>query len=185
MQTSSPVIKKARHLAAAGHHAEVVSYLGARAGGELEDSPTLALVYGTAQARLGHHEEGVRWLDVALDRARKRHEHAVERHALNARGAVALVSGRIDEAADYFAQAEADEDRTLLALTLRGRSEIRVVRRELEAARRDHDRVREVRRGLLDTIGEAEDLRVAAALLAAEGQLAAAERTLREVVARA
>ena len=269
MQKSSPVIKKARHLAAAGHHAEVVSYLGARAGGELEDSPTLALVYGTAQARLGHHEEGVRWLDVALDRARKRHEHAVERHALNARGAVALVSGRIDEAADYFtqallaasrdgdpattgrcsnnlgiisnlrgrhaeaigswdiaaaaferaglrqgvaechhnaaiayrqqgaldqalaaadravAQAEADEDRTLLALTLRGRSEIRVVCRELEAARRDLDRVREVRRGLLDTIGEAEDLRVAAALLAAEGQLAAAERTLREVVARA
>src|ERR1700745_3768025 len=105
MQTSSPVIKKARHLAAAGHHAEVVSYLGARAGSELEDSPTLALVYGTAQARLGHHEEGVRWLDVALDRARKRNEHAVERHALNARGAVALVSGRIDEAADYFTQA--------------------------------------------------------------------------------
>jgi tetratricopeptide (TPR) repeat protein len=269
MHSASPVVDEARHLAAAGHHAEVVAYLGARAGRELEDSPTLALVYGTAQARLGHHEEGLRWLDVALDRARQRNEHAVERHALNARGAVALVSGRIDEAADYFtqallaasrdgdaattgrcsnnlgiisnlrgrhaeaigswdiavaaferaglrqgvaechhnaaiayrqqgaldqalaaadcavAEAEADQDRTLLALTLRGRSEIRVVRGELEPARRDLDRVREVRPGLLDTIGEAEDLRVAAALLAAEGQLAAAERTLREVIARA
>jgi tetratricopeptide (TPR) repeat protein len=269
MPTASLVVDEARHLAAAGRHAEVVAYLGARAGRELEDSATLALVYGTAQARLGHHEEGLRWLDVALDRARQRHEHAIERHALNARGAVALVSGRIDEAADYFTQAllaasrdadaattgrcsnnlgiisnlrgrhaeaigswdiaaaafqraglqqgvaecrhnaaiayrqqgaleqalaaadravghaEAEEDRTLLALTLRGRSEIRVVRRELEPARRDLDRVRELRPGLSDTLGEAEDLRVAAALLAAEGQLAAAERALREVIARA
>ena len=269
MHTSSRLVDEARHLAAIGHHAEVVAYLGARAGTELEDSPALALAYGTAQARLGHHEEGLRWLDLALDRARKRHDHTVERHALNARGALALVSGRIDEAADYFtqallaasrdgdaattgrcsnnlgiisnlrgrhaeaigswdiaaaaferaglrrgvaechhnaaiayreqgaleqalaaadravAQAEVEGDRTLSALTLRGRSEIRLVRRELEPARSDLDRVRELRRGLLDTIGEAEDLRVAAALLAAGGQLAPAERTLHEVIARA
>ncbi len=269
MDTSSLVVERARELAAAGRHAEVVEFLGAQAGGELAESPSLALLYGTAQARLGRHAEGQRWLDLALDRARKQDEQAVERHALNARGAVALVSGRIDEAADYFTQAlmvasrdgdhattgrcsnnlgvisnlrgrhaeaigsweiavaaferagmphgvaechhnvaiayreqgaldrglaEADQavaaaetagDRTLRAMTLRGRAEIRVVRGELALARGELDRVREARRGLLDTIGEAEDLRVEATVLAAEGDVAAAERALREAIARA
>ncbi len=269
MNASSVVVDKARQLAAAGHHAEVVEYLGARERRELEDSPSLALLYGTAQARLGRHDEGMRWVDMALDQARKRAEQAVERHALNARGAIALVSGRIDEAADYFtqalmvasrdgdhattgrcsnnlgvisslrgrhaeaigswelavaafdraglpqgvaechhnlgityreqgaldralaeadqavAQAEAAGDRTLWALTLRGRAEIRVVGGERDLARRELDRVREIRSRLLDTVGEAEDLRVAASLLVAEGDLGAAERALREVIARA
>src|SRR6266700_3274349 len=229
MDTSSLVVDKAQQLAAAGQHAEVVAYLGARKGTELADSPSLALLYGTAQARLGRHEEGLRWVDLALDQAHKRDEQAVERHALNARGAIALVSGRIDEAADYFtralmaasrdgdlattarcsnnlgiisnlrgrhaeaigsweiavaaferagspagvaecyhnlaityreqgnvdralaeadravAQAEAAGDQTLWALTLRGRAEIRVVRGDLDAARKDLDHVRELR----------------------------------------
>jgi tetratricopeptide (TPR) repeat protein len=269
MHTSSLVIEKARQLAAAGHHAEVVEYLGARGGSELEASPSLALLYGTAQARLGHHDEGVRWLDLALDQARQRDEQAVERHALNARGAIALVSGRIDEAADYFtrtllvasrdgdvamtgrcsnnlgiisnlrgrhaeaigswelavaafdragvrqgvaecyhnlaityreqgvldralaqanraaAEAEAVGDRTLWALALRGRVEIRVSRGELEQARRELDQVREIRGRVPNPVGEAEDLRVAASVLAAGGQLEAAERALREVIGRA
>src|SRR2546428_12578743 len=99
------VADTARQLAAAGRHAEVVEYLGAQPASELADSPSLALLYGTAHARLGRHDEGQRWLDLALDLARKRDEQAVERDALNARGASALVSGRIDEAADYFTQA--------------------------------------------------------------------------------
>jgi len=269
MHASSSVVDTARQLAAAGRHAEVVEYLGAQPASELADSPTLALLYGTAHARLGRHDEGQRWLDLALDLARKRDEQAVERDALNARGAIALVSGRIDEAADYFTQAllaasrdgdavttgrcsnnlgiisnlrgrhaeaigsweiaaaafdraglrrgvaecqhnqaiayldqgaldkalaaadravahaEAEGDHTLRALTLRGRAEIRVARRELEQARRELDRVREIRSGLRDTVGEAEDLRVAASLLVAEGQPAAAEVALREVIARA
>ena len=269
MHSSSIVIDTARQLAAAGRHAEVVEYLGARAGSELADSPSLALLYGTAHARLGRHDDGQRWLDLALDLARKRDEQAVERNALNARGAIALVSGRIDEAADYFTQAllaasrdgdaattgrcsnnlgiisnlrgrhaeaigswelaaaafdraglrrgvaechhnlaiayreqgaldralaaadravgqaEAEGDRSLWALALRGRAEIRVARRELALARGELDRVRELRGGLRDTVGEAEDLRVAASLLVAEGQPAAAERALREVIARA
>ena len=268
MHASSIVVDKARQLAAAGHHAEVVEYLGGRPGRELADSPSLALLYGTAYARLGRHDEGQRWLDLALDQARKRDEQTVERHALNARGAIALVSGRIDEAADYFtqalmaasrdgdpattarcsnnlgiisnlrgrhaeaigsweiaaaafdraglrqgvaecchnlaiayrqqgaldralatagravAEAEAAGDRTLLAMALRGHAEIRLVRGEPELARRELDRVGEIRRGLRDTVGEAEDLRVAASLLVAEGQPAAAERALREVIAR-
>jgi tetratricopeptide (TPR) repeat protein len=269
MQTSSVVVEKARQLAAAGHHAEVVAYLGTRTESELADSPSLALLYGTAQARLGHHDEGQRWLEAALDQARKQEEQAVERHALNAQGAIALVSGRIDEAADLFtqalvaasrdgddatsgrcsnnlgiisslrgrhaeaigswelaaaafdragmregvaechhnlaiayreqgaldralaeadravAEAEAAGDQTLWAMTLRGRAETRVVRGELDLARQELERVREIRRRLPDALGEAEDLRVAASALASEGQLAAAERTLREAIGRA
>jgi tetratricopeptide (TPR) repeat protein len=105
MPASSPVIDKARQLAAAGHHAEVAEYLGAQDRKDLEASPSLALLYGTAQARLGRNEAGILWLDTALDRARKGDDSAVERRALNARGALALVSGRLDEAADYFMQA--------------------------------------------------------------------------------
>ncbi len=105
MPTSSLVVDKARELAAAGHYAEVVEYLAARGGSELEESPSLALLYGTAQGRLGRHEEGLRWLNLALEQARKREERALERQALNARGAIALVSGRIDEAGDYFTRA--------------------------------------------------------------------------------
>jgi len=269
MSAASLVVDKARQLAAAGHHAEVVEYLGTQAESALEDSPSLALLYGTAHARLGRNDEGLRWLDKALDQARKQDEQAVERHALNARGAVALVSGRLDEAADYFtqalmaasrdgdlattgrcsnnlgiishlrgrhaeaigsweiavaafqraglgqgvaecyhnlgltyreqgaldlalaeadravAEAEAAGDRTLRALALRGRAEIRVVSGELEAARHDLDQVREIRGRLPNPISEAEDLRVAALVLVAEGNPAAAEQALRDVIGRA
>jgi tetratricopeptide (TPR) repeat protein len=105
MHTSSVVIDKARELAAAGRHTEVIAYLGAREASELEESPDLALLFGTAHARIGRHDEGRRWLEVALDEARKRNEQAIEGRALNARGAVALVGGRLDEAADYFTRA--------------------------------------------------------------------------------
>src|SRR5437016_395225 len=241
MRTSSLVVEQARQLAAAGNHAEVIEYLGTRAGRELELSPSLALLYGTAQARL----------ERALDQARKRDEQTVERHALNARGALALVSGRIDEAADFctralmaasrdgdlattgrcsnnlgiishlrgrhaeaigsweiavaaferaglaqgvaecrhnlaityreqgaldralaeadraVAQAEAAGDRTLWAMALRGRAEIRVVRGEVGLARRELDLVREIRTRLPNAVAEAEDLRIAAMVLAA------------------
>src|SRR3989454_8956684 len=105
MTTSAIVVDKARQLTAAGQHAEVVNYLAARQGSELVESASLALLYGTAHARVGRHAEGLRWLDVALDQARRRQEQAVEGRALNARGAVALVSGRLDEAADYCTRA--------------------------------------------------------------------------------
>ena len=101
---ASPVVAKARSLAAAGRHAALVEYLGARASSELED-PTLALLYGIAQARLGRHNEGIEWIDRALAGARQRAEHGVERHALNARGAIALLTGNLTEAADFCTQA--------------------------------------------------------------------------------
>lgn len=105
MTISSIIVDKAQQLAAAGRHTEVIAYLGARDANEIEESPNLALLYGTAHARVGRHAEGLRWLDVALDQARRRQEQAVEARALNARGAVALVSGRLDEAADYCTRA--------------------------------------------------------------------------------
>jgi len=268
MTTSSIVIDKAQQLAAAGLHIEVISYLGARDTSELEDSPDLALLYGTAHARVGRHVEGVRWLDVALDQARRRQE-AVEGRALNARGAVALVSGRLDEAADYctralmvasrdgdvgtagrcstnlgivshlrgrhaeaiasweialaafdrsgwrpgvaqchhnlgltyreqgaldralteadwaVTEAEASGDHTLWALALRGRAEIHVAQRELGLARRALDEVRAIRTRVPDPADEAEDQRAIALVLAAEGELAAAEHALRDVIVRA
>jgi tetratricopeptide (TPR) repeat protein len=101
---ASPVVAKARSLAAAGHHAAVVEFLGSRPPSELDDS-TLALLYGIAQARMGRHQQGVEWIDRALAAARQRAEHGVERHALNARGAIALVSGDLSVAADFCTQA--------------------------------------------------------------------------------
>src|SRR5256886_15301943 len=105
MDRSSLVVDKAQQLAAAGRHSEVIACLGARAASDLDGSPDFALLYGAAQARLGRHEEGGRWLDAALERARKGGERGVESRALNARGAMSLVSGRIDEAADYCTRA--------------------------------------------------------------------------------
>src|SRR5262245_4939482 len=102
MIAKSPLVEKARQLSAAGQHAAVVEYLEAHENGELTRSPSLALLYGTAQARLGRHEQGLHWLDTALVQARKFDDADVERQALNARGAIALVGGRIDEAADFF-----------------------------------------------------------------------------------
>ena len=104
LDEASPVLAKARALAAAGHHAAVVEFLGARDQSELAD-PTLALLYGIAQARLGRHEQGLQWIDQSLANARALREHGVERHALNARGAIALVSGDLSEAADFCTQA--------------------------------------------------------------------------------
>src|SRR5260370_3522998 len=99
------VIDNARELAAAGQHAAVVEFLGGRERAELGDSPTLALLYGIAQARLGRHEQALQWLELALAQARRRGESAVERHALNPRGAYALGHGRLPEAADFCTQA--------------------------------------------------------------------------------
>src|SRR6266516_908134 len=269
MTTSAIVVDKARQLTAAGQHDEVVNSLAARQGSELVESASLALLYGTAQARVGRHDEGLRWLDTALEQARKGGERGVESRALNARGAMSLVSGRIDEAADYctralmlasldgdlatvgrssnnlgivsnlrgrhaeaigswemacaaferagwrqgvgechhnlgityreqgaldralaeadraVAEAEAAGDGTLWALVLRGRAEIHIVRGELELARAELDQVRESRSRLPHPADEAEDARVVASLLVAEGQWAAAEGMLREVIERA
>ncbi len=263
------VVAKARALAAAGQHAAVVEFLGSRERNELTGSPTLALLYGIAQARLGRHDQGLEWLEQARAQARQQGEHAVERHALSARGALAFVSGDLSEAADYCTQAlmassrdgdhattgrasnnlgnvgylhgrfaeaiasweiaaaafhraglqggvaechlnlahayrergsfdkaltEADQafaiaeslgDETLFALALRARAEIRIGRSEPEIARRDLERVREIRSRVPDPVSSAEDLRVMALISVLENQLSRAEKSLREAIGRA
>ncbi len=71
------------------------------------------------------------------------------------------------------------------ALALRARAEIHALRGELDLARHDLDVLAELRGFVPNSIHDAEDLRVAAIVRAAEGDLAAAERLLRDVIQRA
>ena len=93
----------ALRLGADGRHAEVLTFL-ADWSPDVERSPQLSLAYGTAHARLGRNTEGLRWVELALHGARRAGDGAIERRALNARGAIALVQGRTDEGADFFTQ---------------------------------------------------------------------------------
>jgi len=111
MLQSLEELNRARKLAETGQYAAVVDYLGDRSQTDLSESPTLALLFGTAQARLGKHSEGTQWVEIALDRSRDRGDRAIEARALNDRGAIALVTGKIDEAAEYFTQALAAAER--------------------------------------------------------------------------
>jgi tetratricopeptide (TPR) repeat protein len=266
MQTSTLLMNEVQRLAAAGHDAAIIEFLGSQEQRELENSPSLALLYGTAQARLGRKQEGLRWLDFALEAARKQEDRALERRAINARGAIALAAGRLDEAADYFtqgimiasrdgdlattgrcsnnlgiinslrgrhaealgsweialaaftqtgmhegaaecchnmsivhreqgnlegslaradlsvAEAVAAGDEGLEATARRGRAERRIVQGDLEMARAEMEAVAAIRKRVLDPVREAEDLRVVAVLLAAEGHLADAEQALLAVI---
>jgi tetratricopeptide (TPR) repeat protein len=105
MSTSAPVIDRMKELAAAGHHADVVAELRALENEEVQDSPLLSLIYGAAQARLGWPADGLKWVELALQESRKCGDRDVEKRALNVRGGIALVAGRVDEAADFFTQA--------------------------------------------------------------------------------
>src|SRR6266571_8324754 len=185
---ASPVVAKAHTLAAAGHHAAVVEFLGSRES-ELEETPTLALLYGIAQARLGRHDEAISSWEIAVaafHRAGLQLGVAECQHNLaNAYREQAAWDKALAMADQAVSAAEATHDEALFALTLRGRAEIRVARSEPELARRELDRIRVVRGELPDPVAEAEDLRVMAMVLVAENQLARAEKLLREVIGRA
>src|SRR5438046_10044233 len=85
------VVTKARALAAAGQFAAVVEFLGTRERGELVGSPTLALLYGIAQAGRGRHEQGLEWLEHARSQSPQHGELVLEGHGLNPRGPIAVV----------------------------------------------------------------------------------------------
>jgi tetratricopeptide (TPR) repeat protein len=95
-------LNTAIQLSESGSHSAAVDFLSQCSDEEIEASPTLGLLLGSSLARLGRHSEGLPLVDRALEQARERGDHAVELHALNARGAIALVTGKIDEAEDYF-----------------------------------------------------------------------------------
>jgi tetratricopeptide (TPR) repeat protein len=262
-------LERARKLAETGHHAEVAEYLAGWRCDEIESSPELSLLYGTAQARSGHPAEGTQWVELALDLSRKQGDKETETRALNARGAIAFVSGQIDEAADYFTQAlmaasrdgdhatigrcsnnlgilnnlrgrhaeaigsyklaiaafervglhrgvaecrhnlgiayseqgELDQalevakqateaantagNLALSAMTLRGRAEIHVLQGELKTAQREIESALATHHELGDEVEEAEDLRIVAAILAAQDKTVESAKTLRDVISRA
>ena len=96
MIKSTAQFGRARELADSGRHAEVLEFFDGWSGAKIGESAQASLLYGTAFARLGHHEKGQQWIERALDRARALGEHSVETRALNARGGVAFVTGRIE-----------------------------------------------------------------------------------------
>ena len=108
------LLHEARQLADSGRHAGVVQYLRNRASALLTTSPTLALLYGTALARLGQHDRGAHWVELAIKGAGDRADRAVRRRALNVRGAIALDNGQVQRARTAFAEglkaARADGD---------------------------------------------------------------------------
>ena len=137
----------------------------------------------------GRHAEAIGSWEIAraaFDRAGWRQGVGECHHNL---GITYREQGALDralaEANRAVAEAEASGDHTLWALTLRGRAEIHVSRGEPQLARRELDQVRDLRVGVPDAADEAEDARVVASLLVADGQWAAAEGVLREVIERA
>ena len=84
----------------------------------------------------------------------------------------------------YRALAEADKA-VERAEALRARVEIYALRGDLDLARHDLDALADLRGFVPNAIHDAEDLRVVAVVRAAEGDLAAAERALHEVIRRA
>ena len=134
----------------------------------------------------GRHAEAIGSLEVALaafERAGSRRGAGECHHNL----AIAFrQQGALDRALTEADRAVADADLagdgTLWALTLRGRVEIRIVRGELDLARKELAAVRATRATQPNAVDESEDLRVEAEILMAEGRLDEAEIFLRSVI---
>ena len=90
-----------RSLTDQGRFTEVVGHLMDRGPDVFTESPALALFCGIAHGRLGQHDKAERCLDIALRHVEDRPLHA---RALNVRGAMALETGKLDEASRYFSQ---------------------------------------------------------------------------------
>jgi tetratricopeptide (TPR) repeat protein len=102
IERSLAILNQVRKLSDTGRHTEVIELLDGRGVDEVGRSPTLALVYGIAFGRRGHHGEGRHWVDVALTRSRERGDRAVEARALNVRGALELEAGCIEKAVGFL-----------------------------------------------------------------------------------
>ncbi len=110
-RASLEMLNEIQELAETGRHAALVERVGALPVQEVEQSPTLSLLFGIAQARLGHHNSGRQWVATALDTARARGDGEIEARALNVSGAIAFEEGWIDEAASWFTRALAAAER--------------------------------------------------------------------------
>lgn len=108
---SIDLVTRVQKLTDAGRSRAVVAELGALPVDELERSPTLAMLFGIAQGRLGRFSSGKQWVATALDGARSRGDHTIEARALNVAGAMAFEEGRIDDAVIHFTQGAAEAER--------------------------------------------------------------------------
>ncbi|MBI4499971.1 MAG: tetratricopeptide repeat protein [Gemmatimonadetes bacterium] len=110
-RASLEMLNGIQKLAETGRHAAVAEQLGALPVEELEQSPTLALLFGISQARVGRHELGKRWVTVGLEAARARSDQTIEARALNVLGAIAFEQGQVEEAFGYFTRGLAKAER--------------------------------------------------------------------------
>src|SRR6266576_984075 len=174
---ASPVVAKARALAAAGHDGDHATT--GRASNNL----------GIISHLRGRHAEAISSWEIGAAAHHRAGMQAGVADCMHNMANAYREQGALDKAlatADQaVAAAEASHDETLYALTLRGRAEIRAVRSEPELARRELDRIREIRSQMPDPVAEAEDLRIVALVLAVENQLPRAEKSLHEVIGRA
>lgn len=104
MGISLTQLTEAERLAASGQYQALLEYLAPSAS-VLEASPTLSLLFASANARLGKDDDAAHWAETALIRAREHADRAIEARALNLRGAIALEGGDLDEAANFFMRA--------------------------------------------------------------------------------
>ena len=109
--SSISMLTRIQELSDTGRNAAVVAELGVLPVHELEKSPTLALLFGIAQGRLGRQASGKQWVAAALELARARGDTAIEARALNVSGAISFDEGRIDEAAGFFNRGLAEAER--------------------------------------------------------------------------
>ena len=101
-----------------GRHAAVAERLRLLPPNDLENSPTLCLMMGIAQSRLGQLRAGQDWVKRSLERARRRGDSTVQARALNVLGAIAFEMGRIDDALQYFTRALAEAERLGDSMTI-------------------------------------------------------------------
>src|SRR5262245_50558565 len=88
-------LNRIRKLSESGRSAAVVAELGTMPPRELARSPTLALLFGIAKGRLGHHAAGKQWVATALDAAAEQGDANLRGRALNVYGAIAFHEGHI------------------------------------------------------------------------------------------
>ncbi len=104
MRKSLAILAEAQRLAGTGCYQALLDFLTPHREA-LKNSPTLALLSGSAHARLGQDSEATTWGSAALELARQQGDRSIEVRALNLLGAIALESGRMHDAASYFMRA--------------------------------------------------------------------------------
>jgi tetratricopeptide (TPR) repeat protein len=92
----------AQRLIETGQFGAAVDLMSRHQSEESVASPTRALLFAVAHARLGHHSDGRRWAETARRQASVVRDRQVAARALNILGAIAFEEGSIEEALHYL-----------------------------------------------------------------------------------